>query len=137
MLLTITASRSDLLEDASELGFLLHKHPDRLQKFEVHGGQAHVFYPEASPERCTAALWLEVDPIGLIRGKGRQYDGFSLAQYVNDRPYAASSLLSVAMGKVFRTALSGRGESRQELADADLPLTIAIPAVLGGAEVSD
>ncbi len=135
MLLTITASRSDVLDDASDLGFLLHKHPDRLQTFDVHGGQAHVFYPESGAERCTAALLLEVDPIALVRGKGRHFDGFSLAQYVNDRPYAASSLLSVAMGKVFRTALSGRCESRQELADADLPLTIAIPAVPGGAEL--
>ena len=135
MLLTITASRSDVLDDASELGFLLHKHPDRLQKFDVHGGQAHVFYPESSPDRCTAALLLEVDPIALVRGKGRHFDGFSLAQYVNDRPYAASSLLSVAMGKVFRTALSGRCEARPELADAELPLTIAIPAVTGGKEL--
>ncbi|KRC66380.1 3' terminal RNA ribose 2'-O-methyltransferase Hen1 [Aeromicrobium sp. Root236] len=135
MLLTISASRSDVLDDASDLGFLLHKHPDRLQKFDVHGGQAHVFYPESGPERCTAALLLEIDPIALVRGKGRHFDGFSLAQYVNDRPYAASSLLSVAMGKVFRTALSGRCESKQELADADLPLTIAIPAVPGGSDL--
>ena len=135
MLLTITALRSDVLDDASDLGFLLHKHPDRLQTFDVHGGQAHVFYPESSAERCTAALMLEVDPIALVRGKGRHFDGFSLAQYVNDRPYAASSLLSVAMGKVFRTALSGRCESRQQLADGDLPLTISIPAVPGGADL--
>jgi 3' terminal RNA ribose 2'-O-methyltransferase Hen1 len=135
VLLTITASRSDVFDDASDLGFLLHKHPDRLQMFDVHGGQAHVFYPESSRERCTAALLLEVDPIALVRGKGRHYDGFSLAQYVNDRPYAASSLLSVAMGKVFRTALSGRCDGRQGLADAELLLTIAIPAVPGGADL--
>ena len=76
MLLTITASRSDVLDDASDLGYLLHKHPDRLQKFDVHGGQAHVFYPEAGPDRCTAALLLEVDPVALVRGKGRHFDGF-------------------------------------------------------------
>lgn len=135
MLLTITASRSDVLDDASDLGYLLHKHPDRHQTFDVHGGHAHVFYPESGPDRCTAALLLEVDPIALVRGKGRHFDGFSLAQYVNDRPYAASSLLSVAMGKVFRTALGGRCDGRQDLADADLPLTIAIPAVPGGVDL--
>ncbi|MET0448180.1 MAG: 3' terminal RNA ribose 2'-O-methyltransferase Hen1, partial [Aeromicrobium sp.] len=135
MLLTITADRSDVLDDASDLGYLLHKHPDRVQRFEVHGGQAYVFYPESTPERCTAALLLEVDPIALVKGRDAKSQSFSLGQYVNDRPYAASSLVSVAMGKVFRTALGGRCDSRQHLADAALPLTIEIPAVPGGADL--
>lgn len=135
MLLTISAGRSDVLDDATDLGFLLHKHPDRLQRFEVYGGAAFVFYPEATPERCTVALLLEVDPIALVRGRNRDRSGFSLAQYVNDRPYAASSLLSVAMGKVFRTALTGRCDHRAGLADSPLELTIAIPAVPGGSDL--
>ncbi|MFI5427432.1 hypothetical protein [Aeromicrobium sp. UC242_57] len=40
MLLTISAQQSDVLHDASDLGYLLHKHPDRMQSFDVHGGQA-------------------------------------------------------------------------------------------------
>ncbi|WP_456695427.1 3' terminal RNA ribose 2'-O-methyltransferase Hen1 [Aeromicrobium sp. P5_D10] len=135
MLLTISAEQSDVLLDASDLGFLLHKHPDRLQSFDVHGGQAHVFYPESTSQRCTAALLLEVDPIALVKGKGAKQQAFSLGQYVNDRPYAASSLLSVAMGKIFRTALGGRCDSRQDIADAPIPLTIDIPAVPGGTEL--
>lgn len=133
MLLTITASRSDVLNDASDLGYLLHKHPDRLQTFDVHAGQAHVFYPESGPERCTAALMIEIDPITLVKGRGnRVKDGFSLAQYVNDRPYAASSMLSVALGKVFRTALAGRCDFRQDLADSPIALSIHVPAMPGG-----
>ncbi len=94
MLLTITSTT----EPASDLGYLLHKHPGRPQAFDVSVGTAHVFYPEASDASCTAALLLEVDPVGLVRGrKGPAGDGFSLRQYVNDRPYAASSMLSVAM----------------------------------------
>lgn len=135
MLLTISAEQSDVLLDASDLGYLLHKHPDRLQSFDVHGGRAHVFYPESTPERCTATLLLEVDPIALVKGKGAKQQAFSLGQYVNDRPYAASSLLSVAMGKVFRTALGGRCDSKQDIADAPIPLTINIPAVPGGADL--
>lgn len=131
VLLTITADRSDVLEDASDLGFLLHKHPDRVQGFNVVGGTATVLYPQVSPERTTVAIVLEVDPIGLVRGKRRQHDGFSLAQYVNDRPYAATSLLSVAMGKVFRTALGGRCDARPHLVDAALDLTVELPAVPG------
>lgn len=109
MFLTITSTAPD----ASDLGFLLHKHPGRLQTFEVPVGAAHVFYPEATAARCTAALLLEVDPIGLVRG--RRFggtDAFALAQYVNDRPYAASSMLATALGKVFRTALAGRCDAR-------------------------
>src|SRR5436305_12069964 len=97
VLLTITTTRAP----ATDLGYLLHKHPDRSQSFAVAAGQAHVFYPEAEPERCTAALLLEVDPIGLVRdrksaGKDAGQD-IALGQYVNDRPYAASSMLAVAI----------------------------------------
>ena len=64
MLLTITTTRAP----ATDLGYLLHKHPDRLQTFGTAAGPAHVFYPEATSERCTAALLLEVDPVALVRG---------------------------------------------------------------------
>ena len=111
MLLTITTTRAP----ATDLGYLLHKHPDRLQTFETATGKAHVFYPEATAERCTAALLLEVDPITLVRGKTKTGDG-ELAQYVNDRPYAASSMLAVALKEAFRTALTGRCDARPELA---------------------
>jgi len=106
-LLTVTTTH----EPASDLGYLLHKHPGRAQSFHVSAGTAHVFYPEATESRCTVALLLEVDPVGLVRGpKGR--GGFALGEYVNDRPYAASSMLSVALGRVFRTAMAGRSRPR-------------------------
>ena len=128
MLLTITMT-SDESVPATDLGFLLHKHPDRVQVFEQSFGTAHVFYPEASPARCTAALLLEVDPIGLQRSRGRNSPDFSLSQYVNDRPYAASSLLASAMNAVFRTAMRGRCPSRQDLADGGVPLELSLPAL--------
>jgi 3' terminal RNA ribose 2'-O-methyltransferase Hen1 len=93
------------------------------------------FYPEAAEQRCTAALLLEIDPVGLVRGRRRAGPGsggpeaFSLAEYVNDRPYAASSMLAVALGRVFRTAMTGRCEARPELAARALPLQISIPAL--------
>lgn len=130
MYLTITSTAPS----ATDLGFLLHKHPDRVQSFSVTAGQAHVYYPEAGPDRCTAALQVEVDPIALVRGR-RSGDAFALGQYVNDRPYAASSMLAVAIGKVFRTALSGRCEARPQLVDQALPLEIHVPAVPGGIEL--
>jgi 3' terminal RNA ribose 2'-O-methyltransferase Hen1 len=135
MLLTITSTAAP----ATDLGFLLHKHPGKTQCFDVAAGQVHVFYPEAGQDRCTAALLLEIDPIGLVRGRrSAGPDAFSLAQYVNDRPYAASSMMAVAMGRVFRTAMAGRCEARPELAASTLPLEIAIPALpcRGGAEVA-
>lgn len=133
MLLTVTATRSEALPDASDLGYLLHKHPDCVQHVDVFGGRATVLYPETSPERCTAALLLEVDPIALVKGRQRN-QGFALAQYVNDRPYAATSLLSVALGKVFRTALNGQCRSHPDLVEQALDLEIHVPALPGGAD---
>jgi 3' terminal RNA ribose 2'-O-methyltransferase Hen1 len=119
MLLTISTTRIP----ATDLGYLLHKHPDRHQSFPMTFGSASVFYPEASAERCTVALLLDVDPVGLVRGKSKSGDR-PLEQYVNDRPYVASSFLSVALAKVFSTALSGRCKDRPELAETAIPLTV-------------
>lgn len=126
MLLTITTTH----EPATDLGFLLHKNPARAQAFDLSFGKAHVFYPQADAERCTAALVLDVDPVQLVRGKSaRGSERFSIDQYVNDRPYVASSLLSVAISQVFGTALSGRCRDKPELAEAALPLTARLPAL--------
>ncbi|MFD1933877.1 3' terminal RNA ribose 2'-O-methyltransferase Hen1 [Nonomuraea mangrovi] len=125
MLLTISTTATP----ATDLGFLLHKHPDRVQGFAQSFGTATVFYPEAGEERCTAALLLDVDPVALVRTRGRTSPDFSLSQYVNDRPYAASSLMAVAIGDVFRTARGGRCNARPELAAGTLPLEITLPAL--------
>lgn len=131
MLLTITSTH----QPASDLGYLLHKHPERSQSFDMSFGQAHVFYPEVSPERATAAMLLDVDPVGMVRGKGRE-QSFALGHYVNDRPYVASSFLSVAISQVFGTAMSGRCKDRQDLADTAIPLTARLDVlpVRGGAD---
>ncbi len=116
MLLTITTTH----RPATDLGFLLHKSPDRFQSYDLSFGQAHVFYPEATAERCQACLLLDVDPVAMVRGKG-QGEGL-LDQYVNDRPYVASSFLSVAISQVYGTALQGRCKDRPQLAATRLPL---------------
>jgi len=129
---------STTMHPATDLGYLVHKHPDKAQAFDVAVGTAHVVWPEASPERSTVALVLDVDPVALVRGRGKRgADGFSLSQYVNDRPYAASSMLAGALAKVFRTAMAGRCEARPELAEALLPLEVRVPALPshGGAEL--
>src|SRR5713101_8177644 len=119
MLLTLTTTHNP----ATDLGYLLHKNPTNLHSFDLSFGKAHVFYPEATAERCTAALLLDVDPVGLVRGrKGPAGEGRQLEQYVNDRPYAASSFLSVAIAEVFGSALGGRSKERPELAESPLPL---------------
>ncbi len=118
MLLTLTTTRSP----ATDLGFLLYKNPAKVQTFDLTFGKAHVFYPEATDDRCTAALLLDVDPVGLVRNRrGPAGEGFSLEQYVNDRPYVASSFLSVAIAEVFGSALSGKSRERPELISQKLP----------------
>ncbi|HLJ86736.1 MAG TPA: 3' terminal RNA ribose 2'-O-methyltransferase Hen1 [Candidatus Angelobacter sp.] len=125
MLLTLTTTH----RPATDLGFLLHKNPARVHTFELSFGKAHVFYPEASDEKCTAALLLDVDPVGLVRGRRERGAGLSLEQYVNDRAYVLSSFMSVAMGRAFATAMSGRSKERQEVAESKIPLK-AVLAVL-------
>lgn len=126
MLLTITSSASP----ATDLGYLLHKNPDRVHEKELPFGTGRVCYPEATAERCTAALIVDIDPVQLVRGRrGAPANAFSLAQYVNDRPYAASSFLAVAISKLFGTAMGGRSKDRPELVDRRLPLALHLPVM--------
>ena len=127
MLLTLTTTH----RPATDLGYLLHKNPARAQVFNLPFGKAHVFYPEASAERCTVALLLDIDPISLVRGRGA-----ILTDYVNDRPYIASSFLSVAIARVFGSALGGRSSERPDLVDESLPLTAEITALRCDSETS-
>lgn len=128
MLLTITSTTPP----ATDLGFLLHKNPARVQTFELKFGKAHVFYPEATAERCTAALLLDIDPVHLVRGQHGPME-----QYVNDRPYVASSFMCVALAQVYGNALNGQSKERQVLAETPLPLTarLAVMQCQGGESV--
>ena len=131
VLLTLTTTG----KPATDLGYLLHKHPARVQSLQVPTGTAYVFYPEASQDRCTAALLLDVDPVALVRGRegargsAARGEAFALGQYVNDRPYAASSMLAMALKATFRTAFTGRCDARPDLAAARIPLEIRVPAL--------
>jgi 3' terminal RNA ribose 2'-O-methyltransferase Hen1 len=123
MLLTITTTH----QPATDLGYLLHKHPDKLQSFDISFGKAHVFYPEVSIEKCTCALLLDIDTVGMVRNnKGPSGDGFALEQYVNDRPYVASSFLSAAITKTFASALNGNCKDKPELVEVPFPLEVKI-----------
>ena len=59
MLLTLT----NMHNPATDLGYLLHENPAKLNSFELSFRKADVFYPEATAERCTAVLLLDVDPV--------------------------------------------------------------------------
>lgn len=126
MLLTITTTH----RPATDLGYLLYKNPAKLQTFGLTFGRAHVFYPEATEDRCTAALLVDVDPVGLVRKqRGPSGEGFALEQYVNDRPYAASSFLSVAIAEVLGSALSGKSRERPDLVTQKLPFIARVPVL--------
>ncbi len=125
MLLTIATTH----QPATDLGYLLHKNPGRRHEAELSFGTAHLFYPEATEQRCCAALLLDIDPVGLVRGGSAAARRFALGSYVNDRPYAASSFLCVALAKLLGTALSGRSKERPELAALAIPLEIGVPVL--------
>jgi hypothetical protein len=132
MLLNITTTH----QPATDLGYLLHKHPDKFQSVELSVGKAHIFYPEVTESRTTISLLLDIDPIEMIRS-GRKIggEGFALGHYVNDRPYVASSFMSVAIAKAFSTALNGRCNDKPELVNQPLPFEVtigAVPAPKGG-----
>lgn len=130
MLLTITCEGPH----AADFGFLLHKHPASVFERETAYGRLTLFYTESDPERATVALICDVDPVALVRGEHR---AAALDQYVNDRPYVASSLMSVALREAFSSALGGKSKDRPELVAERLPLRARVPAVnaRGGAAV--
>ena len=126
MLLTISTTH----QPATDLGYLVHKNPGRFQSFTLPFGRADVFYPEAECGRCTVALLLGIDPIGLARRKpGAPNTSGWLEHFVNDRPYVASSHLSVAIASVFGSALAGKSQERQDLAELAIPLEARIAVV--------
>lgn len=127
MLLTISTT----YQPATDLGYLLHKNPANVHTRELSFGTAHVVYPEASEERCTASLLVEVDSVGLVRKGSKRPRGreLSLSHYVNDRPYATSSMLSSAIGKMYGTAMGGRSKDRSELTQSAIPLRVHLPVV--------
>ncbi len=131
MLLTLTCEA----ENATDLGYLLHKNPASLFQAKKWFGEIAVFFPEADTRRCTAALLLDVDPVGLVRGRERQAG--SLDQYVNDRPYVTSSLMSVALVEAFSTAINGRSRERPERVGEKLPLRAHLAALncAGGSDL--
>lgn len=134
MFLTVTTT----YRPATDLGYLLHKNPARVQTEELSFGKAHVFYPETDESRCTVAVLLEVDAVGLVRGRrGPAGDSGQLKRYVNDRPYGANSFMSVALGRLFTTALNGKSKERQELAETEIPLVAKVPVIAarGGEEL--
>ncbi len=125
MLLTISTTH----QPATDLGYLLHKHSAKCQTFPISCGKAHVFYPVADENECKIALLLDINPITLVRGKSHGDRSGTLAQYVNDRPYVASSFMSAAIAKVFRTALNGRCDNKPELVSQAIPLTVELPVL--------
>ncbi|WP_338155523.1 3' terminal RNA ribose 2'-O-methyltransferase Hen1 [Arsenicicoccus dermatophilus] len=125
MLLMLTSTATS----ATDLGFLLHKHPDRVQSTTLSVGRATVYYPEATPERCTVALQVDVDPIALVRRRGIKAPPGTLGQYINDRPYVAGSMMSTAIAQVFKTAMNGRCDACPDLVGQALPLTVRVPAM--------
>lgn len=125
-MLTITTTHNP----ATDLGFLLHKHPDRVQEFKTSHGKVHVFYPEATPERCTVAVMLEIDPLGLTsRDRRSRNMNWGIQDYVNDIPYTTTSLFGVALADVFSTAMNGRCVDRPELVKSPIPLEVKVSAV--------
>lgn len=121
MLLELTTTNNP----ATDLGFLLHKHPDKLQTVELSVGKAHVFYTEATDNSCTACLLLDINPIELVRGDKGQ-NAFLQEHYVNDRPYTSNSFLSTALVKAFGSAINGTCHTKPELAKTAIPLKARI-----------
>lgn len=118
---------SDGSHAVRDLGYLLHKNPDRAFEREISVGDVTIFYSKTDETRCTAVLHLAVDPVSLVRGKN-QSDGL-LTQYVNDRPYAANSFLSVALTRCLGQSLAGKSKERQDLADRPLPFEVKVTPI--------
>lgn len=125
MLVTVSTTH----QPTEDFGYLLAKHPGKVQTIPLAHGEAHVYYPELSAARATVALLLDLDAVGLVRGRpGGDGEG-TIANYVNDRPYVASSFMSVAIAQVFGSAIRGQCRDRPELVQQPIPLEISLSAV--------
>ena len=122
MLITLTC----YAPNAAELGFLLGKHPASVFERDFSAGKVWAFYPEVADDHLTIACLTEIDPVGLVRGPAA---AALLEQYVNDRPYVASSLTSVALKTAFATAMSGRSQSHSERVTEKVRWEATLPVV--------
>ena len=126
MLLTIKTTH----QPATDLGFLLAKNPAHCQTFPLPFGQAHVFYPVAQEGDLHSSFAGRLGSGGPgTRSEGPFPAGGGLGQYVNDRPYVASSFLSVAIAQVYGSALRGQSKDRPELADTPIALEAHFPTL--------
>ncbi|MBD0021280.1 3' terminal RNA ribose 2'-O-methyltransferase Hen1 [Gordonia pseudamarae] len=121
MIATIEVTGDDA-RPATDLGFLLHKHPDRVQTFATTQGTATVFYSEATAQRCRVVL--HVDGAGVRPDKSS-----GVSPYVNALADEASSRFVVALGKVFGDTIAGRAVTRPDLVSHVWEVTITIAAV--------
>ena len=113
---------STLDNPADELGYLLYKHPDKFQSFELNYCTAHCFYAQVAQSRTTFCLLLDTDPMALNKN-------LSLQDFVNDRAYVASSLMSVAIGRTLKSAMKGVCKDRPELGDKEISLEAQLPCI--------
>lgn len=112
MLLTVTANATTDFPDTSDIGYLLHKHPDRVQSWNLPMGATTVLYPEVSAECTTVAVLADAD---------------------------AASGLAVALSRLFKQTLAGVCTGKPELVSAALDLTMSMPAApsRGGTDLAD
>lgn len=130
----LTLSTTDKI--GTDIGYLLHKNPNRLHEYTLSFGKARVFYPKASQDECQVALLVEINPVELAQKTKRNISNWSLGKYINDRPYVASSFLSTAIAKVFGTAMNGRCTKKPELVHHKIDLKIKLPVILSsGGEI--
>ena len=122
MLITLTCHAPN----APDVGYLFGKNPASLFAREFSGGRVLVFYPEVAEDHLTIALLTEIDPIALVRTASGAH---GLDQYVNDRPYVASSLTSVALNVAFGSALGGKSRERPERVNEVLRWEVSLPVV--------
>jgi len=124
MLLEISTTHNP----ATDLGFLLHKHPDKVQEIDLAIGKAHIFYPEANQNRCTICLLLDINPIEVIKSK-KNIRNFLQENYVNDRTYTSNSFMSTAIVKAFGSAINGTCHTRPELPETKMPFEVKLHAI--------
>jgi 3' terminal RNA ribose 2'-O-methyltransferase Hen1 len=111
---------------APDIGYLFGKNPASLFMREFSGGRVLVFYPEVTDDHLTIALLTEIDPVALVRTASGAH---GLDQYVNDRPYVASSLTSVALNVAFGSALGGKSRGRPARVNDVMRWEVSLPVV--------
>lgn len=126
MLFTLTCTGPH----APRLPELFNRNPQELHTVTLSAGRVHLFFPELTSERVTAAFLLDLEPAGVERRpRGGMHAPKLVADILHDRAYISSATLISALGPLLEPILEPCGKTARAGCQQSLPLEAHLHAV--------